>query len=189
MTEKELVKVLQFISDSYPNFDYPLDSVKASKRLQAAWYEFLKAYPYQLVNTATKALVVSYPDYAPSVGKLVQEIKKILEPEENKISGQEAWGQVIELISRYGVQYGYKKIMDRLSDKQKQAVRAVGGLELIGRNSADDTYLMNQFAKAYEAIREREKDMEKIPQHIRKDIERISRPEVEKLTGKVKNNA
>lgn len=175
MTEKELIKILKFISDAYPKkFEFPRETKAATKSLIQTWNAFLREYPYQVVITATKKLIVNYPEWPPTVGQLVQAIEELKTPETNKLTGGEAWQMVIEAIRKYGVVYGTKEAMSSLPERVKKAVECVGGLRVIGISDENDTYLMSQFIRIYNELTEKDIKQERLPKSVREDIERLA---------------
>jgi hypothetical protein len=108
--------------------------------------------------------------------------------DEDRLSGQEAWGKVIELIRRYGVQYGREKILENITETSKEAIKAVGGLRTIGMSDENETFLMNNFIKVYESFNKRKKETEMLPDSIKNDIKKIQRSEVEKLADNFKGD-
>lgn len=180
MKNSELVKVLTFISNCYPNkFEYPKQNDTDTEMLEQTWLIFLKDYDYQLVTTALKKLIINKPEWPPTVGELVQAIEDIKTPVSDKLTGGEAWRMVIEAIRKYGVVYGTKEAMSSLPERVQKAVECVGGLRVIGMSDENDTYLMSQFIRIYNELTEKEIKQEKLPKSVREDIE--------KLTQKVNN--
>jgi hypothetical protein len=174
MKKTEMVKLLKFLNSYYQKkFEYPKSDKEDTKMLQGTWMMFLKDYDYKLVSTATKKIVVE-KEWPPTPGEIVKQIEKIQMSDEDRLSGQEAWGKVIELIRRYGVQYGREKILENITETSKEAIKAVGGLRTIGMSDENETFLMNNFIKVYESFNKRKKETEMLPDSIKNDIKKIN---------------
>ena len=188
MKKTEIIKLLKFINSYYQGkFDYPKEDKGDSKMIEETWYMFLEDYDYSIIRTAAKKIVIE-KEWPPTPGEVVREIEKLKMPDEEKLSGQEAWGKVIELIRRYGVQYGREKILENITETSKEAIKAVGGLRTIGMSDENETFLMNNFIKVYESFNKRKKETEMLPDSIKNDIKKIQRSEVEKLADNFKGN-
>jgi len=183
MKKPEMLKLFKYLH-SYYDEKFTIPDEKNDLKLKIeTWLDFLGDYDYKVVQIATKK-IVSQKIWPPTPGEIMKEIEKTKQPEQ--ISGQEAWGRVIELVRRYGCIYGENKIMEKLSEEMKKAVISVGGLQVIGMSQENDTYLMNNFIKAFESITERAKEIKMLPQSLREEMEKLKRPEVDQLVENVK---
>ena len=184
-----MIKLLKFLNSYYQQkFEYPKPDKEDSKMIEETWYMFLEDYDYSIIRTAAKKIVIE-KEWPPTPGEVVREIEKLKMPDEEKLSGQEAWGKVIGLIRRYGVQYEREKILENITETSKEAIKAVGGLRTIGMSDENETYLMSNFVRAYESYQERKQEKQMLPGNIRKDLDKIkSRSEVEKLADNFKGD-
>ena len=183
-----MIKLLKFLNSYYQQkFEYPKPDKEDSKMIEETWYMFLEDYNYSIIRTAAKKIVIE-KEWPPTPGEIVKQIEKIQMSDEDRLSGQEAWGKVIELIRRYGVQYGREKILENITETSKEAIKAVGGLRTIGMSDENETFLMNNFIKAYESFNKRKKETEMLPDSIKNDIKKIQRSEVEKLADNFKGD-
>ena len=188
MKKAEMIKLLKFLNSYYQQkFEYPKPDKEDSKMIEETWYMFLEDYDYSIIRTAAKKIVIE-KEWPPTPGEVVREIEKLKMPDEEKLSGQEAWGKVIGLIRRYGVQYEREKILENITETSKEAIKAVGGLRTIGMSDENETFLMNNFIKAYESFNKRKKETEMLPDSIKNDIKKIQRSEVEKLADNFKGD-
>jgi hypothetical protein len=190
MTEKELIKVLKFISDAYPNkFDFPKGTEAATKHMIATWMVFLKEYDYKLAMTVIKKFAVNNPDWPPTAGQAVRAIEEAMLTEEDEISGAEAWKLLMDSIRKYSAFYNPDKVLKNVPDRVARTAQVVG-LNAITKSDEADTFMMNRFIKTYEQFKEVDMQRQMLPGNIRKDYEKLkSRPEVEKLANKFKNYA
>ena len=187
MKRDEVVKLLNYLNTYYnKKFELP-DNKGKMKMMVETWEDFLGEYPYEQVKTATKKLI-SEKEWPPTPGEIMKQIEELKISDEEKLSGQEAWGKVIGLIRRYGVQYEREKILENITETSKEAIKAVGGLRTIGMSDENETFLMNNFIKVYESFNKRKKETEMLPDSIKNDIKKIQRSEVEKLADNFKGN-
>ena len=189
MKKAEMIKLLKFLNSYYQQkFEYPKPDKEDSKMIEETWYMFLEDYDYSIIRTAAKKIVIE-KEWPPTPGEVVREIEKLKMPDEEKLSGQEAWGKIIKLIRRYGTEYGREKIFENISETSRAAIDAVGGLRIIGMSDENETYLMSNFVRAYESYQERKQEKQMLPGNIRKDLDKIkSRSEVEKLADNFKGD-
>lgn len=187
MTEKELIKVLKFISDAYPKkFEFPKDTEAASKHLIATWKVFLEEYSYELTMTVIKKFAINNPDWPPTAGQAVQAIQKARLLEEDEITGPEAWNMIISAISRYSVFYHPDKVLENVPERVAKTAQVVG-LQAIAKSDESNTFMMNRFIKTYEQFKQVDMERKMLPGSIREDYEKIKgRSETEKLANKFK---
>lgn len=190
MTEKELAKILKFIAGAYPKkFEFPKQTKEASASLIEIWKTFLGGYDIRLAFPALKKLIVNEPDWPPTVGQVVRAIEELKTPEQDKLTAGEAWKAVLKAIRIHGCAYGTEKAMNSLPVKVREAVRCVGGLYVIGMSDETETYMMNQFIKAYNEISDKYDRQERLPRAVREETKRIAekfkdvRPAIEGQIG------
>jgi hypothetical protein len=190
MTDKELVKLLDFIANSYPKkFNFPKQTKEATSSLIATWKTFLGGYDIRLAFPALKKLIVNEPDWPPTVGQVVRAIEEVKAPEQDKFTAGEAWKAVLRAIHIHGCAYGTEKAMNSLPGKVRAAVQCVGGLYVIGMSDETQTYMMNQFVKAYNELSDKCDRQERLPKGIRQETKRLAekfkdvRPAIEGQIG------
>jgi len=184
-----MVKMLSFLDNYYnAKFEYPKSDDDETAALTETWFLFLAEYDYNVASTALKKLVIDKPTWPPTPGELVKQIQKMLTKNDPvmKISGPEAWEKVRNAISKHSWFYHPEKVKEVLPEPVLKAAE-VTGFSLIN-NNADDSFIMNRFIKTYEQISEHEKERMLLPGGIRKDIERIERPEVKQLAERISDN-
>lgn len=174
MKKSELVKLLKFLNSYYQEkFKYPKADKSDNKMLQETWYMFLKDYDYNLVRTATKKLVIK-KEWPPTPGEIVKEMEKLMLDSNDRLTAGEAWNKVLEAIRKYGTQYNRDKVKEMLPELVMEAVKGVGGLQAIGMSNMNETYMMSQFKRSYNSLKEREDDQRLLPNSLKKDIQRLS---------------
>ena len=182
MKKTELIKLLKFLNNYYQKkFEYPKSNTEETKMLQETWMMYLKEYDYKLVATATKKIVTE-KEWPPTPGEIMKQIEKLQMPEEEKITGQEAWAQLVQAIQKYG-RYNQKEMLDSLPERVANAARIVG-LEVIYMNN--DSFIQNRYINTYNQMQDRDHEREMLPGNIKSDIEMIEREKVEQLSKEMK---
>jgi hypothetical protein len=187
----EKSEVIQLLSalDKYYNhkFNFPVEDDDENDLMIEIWYEYLGEYQYKVASVVLKKLMVE-KEWPPTPGDLIREIQKAITKDDPvmKISGPKAWNMVVSAISKHSWIYNPKKVKEALPEPVLKAAE-VTGFSLIN-NNADDSFIMNRFIKTYEQIQEREKERMLLPGGIRKDIEKIERPEVKQLAERISDN-
>ena len=182
MKKTELIKLLKFLNNYYQKkFEYPKSNTEETKMLQETWMMFLGEYDYKLVTTATKKIVTE-KEWPPTPGEIMKEIEKLQMSEEEKLTGAEAWGQLVQAIQKYG-RYNQKEMLDSLPERVANTARIVG-LEVIYMNN--DSFIQNRYINTYNQIQERDFDREMLPGNIKSDVDRIEKDKFEQLSNKMR---
>ena len=188
MERSEVVQLLSVLDRYYNHkFNFPVEDDSENELMIETWHEYLKEYDYKPASVVLKKLMVE-KEWPPTPGDLIREIQKTMTKNEPvmKISGPEAWNKVLGAIRKHSWVYNPKRVKEALPEPVLKAAE-VTGFSLIN-NNADDSFIMNRFIKTYEQIQEREKERQLLPGSIRKDIERIERPEVKQLAERISGN-
>lgn len=191
MNRLEKSEVVQLLSalDRYYNhkFNFPVEDDSENELLIEVWHDYLGDYDYHPASVVLKKLMIE-KKWPPTPGDLIRGIQKAMTRDEPimKISGPEAWNMVLNAISKHSWVYNPKGVKEALPEPVLKAAE-VTGFSLIN-NNADDSFIMNRFIKTYEQIQEHEKERMLLPGGIRKDIERIERPEVKQLAERISDN-
>ena len=167
MTREETVKIIRIMVDSYPNYK-PNDISETVD----VWQMMLSDYDYNLVAMALKAYILSDTSgFAPSIGQLVDKMKSITNPQE--LNEMEAWALVCDALSNCG--YNYAEEYAKLPPLVQKAVGLPTQLQTwaLTENLNKDVVGSN-FMRCYRIEVERQKEISKMPQNIRKMLENIS---------------
>lgn len=172
MTEKEVAKLLAFITAVYPNIDIRQGTVEA-------WTELLGDLPYEVAIVGVKKVLAQqeYPTL-PAVGKIRSACMDLTTP--MLPSAMEAWAEVTRAIGLYGY-YRQEEAMAYMSPPVARVVRMLGFRDIC--LSEEPEILRAQFRKAYETQVTRDREMAALPAGIRDMIETVSRtlPDTPKL--------
>ncbi|MFW5804867.1 MAG: replicative helicase loader/inhibitor [bacterium] len=175
MNKTELLKVLTFISNSYSNkFKFPKDNQEENKILIETWYSFLHDYDYEVVKVAVKKIVVNKPQWPPTVGELVNAIEDLSQPEENKITGGEAWSMALEAVRKYGY-YDMKGGMESLPPLIRKTIECFGGYGALCHSKTNDSYARQNFISIYEELSKKRAVNELLPPSIKKESKQLQK--------------
>lgn len=166
MTRDETKKIIMVISASYPNFK-PQDL----RMTVDVWHSMLDEYSYIQVSTALKAYIASDTSgFAPSIGQVIELMKKIEEPEE--LNEMEAWGLVSRAI-RNGY-YGAEKEFEKLPPLVQKAVGTPGQLRNWSQSDIEsmESVAQSNFLRSYRNEVRKKQETARMPENIRKLIEK-----------------
>ena len=167
MTREETVKIIRIMVDSYPNYK-PNDISETVD----VWHMMLSEYTYEQISVALKAYILSDTSgFAPSVGQLVDKMKSITTPQE--LNEMEAWSLVCDALRNSG--YNYAEEYAKLPPLVQKAVGLPTQLQAwaLTENLNKDVVGSN-FIRCYRIEVERQKEISKMPQNVRKMLENIS---------------
>lgn len=165
MKREETVKIIRIIVNSYPNYR-PADMSDTVD----VWHMMLSEYTAEQILTALKAYILSDTSgFAPSIGQLVDWVKRINGPEEP--DEMEAW----ELVSRAlrNGYYGAEQEFEKLPPIVQKAVVSPSQLRhwsQVGIKSIESVVQSN-FLTNYRIVVNKAKEAAKMPSEIRMILE------------------
>lgn len=161
MTREETIELLMMIQAAFPNYKPPDKTVAVN-----TWFLMLADYPYQQVQMALKAYIVTDTSgFAPRIGQIIDKIQMITNPAE--LNEMEAWSLVSKAL-RNG-NYKSREEFEKLPDVVKEAV---GSPENIHNWAQADiksieSVIQSNFVKNYRLVVNRKKEMQKLPKDIK----------------------
>lgn len=161
MTREETIELLMMVQAAFPNYKPPDKTVAVN-----TWFLMLADYPYQQVQMALKAYIVTDTSgFAPRIGQIIDKIQMITNPAE--LNEMEAWSLVSKAL-RNG-NYKFKEEFEKLPDLVKEAV---GSPENIHNWAQADiksieSVIQSNFIKSYRIVLNRQKEMQKLPKDIK----------------------
>lgn len=164
MTREETIELLMMMQAAFPNYKPPDKTVAVN-----TWFLMLADYPYQQVQMALKAYIVTDTSgFAPRIGQIIDKIQMINNPAE--LNEMEAWSLVSKAL-RNG-NYKSREEFDKLPDLVKEAV---GSPENIHNWAQADlksieSVIQSNFIKSYRLVVNRQKEMRKLPNDIKSMI-------------------
>ncbi len=163
MTRDETKQLLMRISSVYPNWRPQADL----KYVVETWWEFLSEYDYGQMKLALKAYISSDTSgFAPSIGQLIEKTNFVHNPAE--LSEMEAW----YLVSK-ALRNGYYHAEEEFAALPALVQRAVGAPSQLRNWAVTDiesveNVIQSNFMRTYRAVLKNEKEMDKMPEDIRK---------------------
>ena len=77
MDKSQVNNILIFLSDIYPNFEFPLETERSTKRKISSWALYLKDYESDIAKEAIKKLSDEQLDFPPSAPRLEKECSEV----------------------------------------------------------------------------------------------------------------
>ena len=170
MTREETKKIIRIMCDSYPNYK----PANISETVDV-WTAMLDGFTYQQISYALKAFILSDTSgFAPSIGQLVQLIRKADESNSEGLTELEAWNMVSKAI-RNGT-YHAQEEFDKLPALVQKAVGDPGQLRNWAMTDLDsvETVAQSNFLRTYRGLAKREQELQAIPENVRKLMASIS---------------
>lgn len=161
MTREETIELLMMMQAAFPNYKPPDKTVAVN-----TWFLMLADYPYQQVQMALKAYIVTDTSgFAPRIGQIIDKIQMINSPAE--LNEMEVWSLVSKAL-RNG-NYKSKEEFEKLPDLVKEAV---GSPENIHNWAQADiksieSVIQSNFIKSYRFVVNKQKEMQKLPNDIK----------------------
>ena len=173
MKKTELIKVLTFISNAYPNkFSFPRKNKNDNKIFIETWYSFLKDYNYNLVKIGVKKIIINKATWPPTVGELVKEIEKLKMNESDKLTGAEAWAIALEAVRKYGF-YDMAQAMKDMPSLVKKSVECFGGYDALCHSKVQDSYSRQNFIRIYEDLARKNNNSKFLPSSIYNEVQAL----------------
>ena len=164
MKKKEVIKLLGIIAAAYPNMK-EVDEVTV-----AIWYECLKDVDVKPAQAAVKKHILE-SIFPPSIADIRKQVVAVTMPEGQKLDGATAWGEVVSAIKNYGI-YREKEALASMSETTRKVVKYMGWREIC--LSENPGVVRGQFLKMYDAITQREKQNQLLPETFRQEIKQIT---------------
>ena len=177
MTREEMITLLKFLANSYPNqLDFPTGDKESDNAMISTWMEWLGSYDIEDVKAAVKLATQKNPDWVPSPARISSEIGEL---NSDTIPAEEAWEKALGAARGFHPRANPHPEED-LPNPIKKAIEAIGGIQTIADKKPEDTYVVDSFYKRYKNIKERQKKKELLPSGQEENQERI-----ESIVGKL----
>lgn len=168
MTREETKKIIRIICDSYPNYR----PSNLSETVDV-WSSMLDSFSYQQISVALKAFILTDTSgFAPSIGQLVQMIKKAEQKDE--MNELEAWTMVSKAIRNSS--YHAEEEFAKLPPLVQKAVGSPRQLQNWSQTSLEsiETVVQSNFLKTYRGVYKREQELQALPENVRNALASIS---------------
>ena len=167
MTEKEVRQLLAMTQAVYPNYNPPSREAAVN-----AWLMCLSEYDNNVVMAAFKAyMTTNTSGFAPAPGQLIEILQTLTQPSE--LNELEAWSLVRKALS----DSSYNSV-ERFQELPPIVQKAVGTPQQLKIWACDSEFNENvvssNFIKTYKTEVKRAKELNKMPNDVRKLIETVN---------------
>lgn len=125
MKKQELVQVMVFLADIYPNFRYPVAKAEDNERMVNSWHFLLGEFDFREVLPVVKQLTLESSTFCPSAPMIAEAVASskttVLD------SGEECW-----LVVEKETSYPKGGIGDKLDEAGRIALKRIGGIRVLG---------------------------------------------------------
>lgn len=174
MTREETLKIMSVLKGAYPNYYRGMQREEANG-VVALWTEMLADYPAEVVALAVKRFIaLDDKGFPPSIGQVIQGIRAVASPPEDRLTENEAWGLCRRAACNgaYNSKSEYAKLPPILQ-------RVVGSPEVIHEWSQMDPAMLDTTVRAsvcrsFNAAMEREEEAKSLPPALNSAIHRLA---------------
>lgn len=168
MTRQEVFKIIMALKAVY-NTAYSKYTPQDFDNLASAWEMCLEDYDYKTVSMALKAYMTTNTSQFPPVpAQIIDEIHK-LNPTEQPLNGSEAWALVYRAICNSG--YYAEQEFNKLPPTIQKAVGSPDNLRAWALDADFNNGVeQSHFIKVYNTTLEREKEIAKLPNSVKKAV-------------------
>lgn len=171
MNSAETIKILAVLQAAYPNF-YKNIGDKDLEAIVCLWLEMFRDDTYAEVGNAVKMLIATKANsFPPAIGEIKEQLFKARNI--GQMNEGEAWSLVYKAI-QCGI-YNSREAFDWLPEDVQ---RAVGSPEVIRQWAMENTDALSvhesHFKRAYRMRLETKKEMDMLPDALKKHIEQIA---------------
>jgi hypothetical protein len=165
MNKTETKMILSVIKAAYPH-SFKDMTRKDAEAMVALWERSFAGDPYDMVNAAVAALIVTRTaGYSPTVGEVKEQIQKLSSV--NELSEIEAWALVSKACAN-GL-YGYRKEFAKLPPEVQRAVGSPEQLRDWAMMEAEvvQSVVASNFMRNYRTRLARDKELAMLPPDVR----------------------
>ena len=176
MNKLEASQGVEVIGSIYPNY-HPMNLELAID----AWEGIFSGIPYDVVMGALYSYARDNKEFPPTPGQINAIIGQATGREE--MTAQEAWGKVMKAV-RNGY-YGAEKEFARLPKEVQDAIGSpeyIRGISMMEDPNMDVEY--SHFTKAYNAVLQRKRNIENLPENVRAIVEKEREGNIAQLEDK-----
>ena len=167
MTIKEARKFVAVLMVTYPNYN-PIDEGLAAE----TWAGVTEEYTYEQADMALRSYMkCNTSGFAPAPGQIIDKIHTMTQPQE--LNETEAWSLVSKAIRNSG--YNSTEEFAKLPPLVQKAVGLPSQLRTWALDeNYNEQVAMSSFQRAYKAELKRNEELLKMPQNVRKLIEKAN---------------
>ena len=184
MNRAEILKILAVLQTAYPNFYKSISPEQLNGTINL-WQEMLSDDTYEEVGVAVKMLISTKTDaFPPVVGQIKEQLYKSRNA--GQLSESEAWSLVYNAVQQGS--YHSKEAFEQLPEVVRQAV---GSPEVIRQWAMENTDSLSvhesNFKRAYRMQLETKKELDMLPEALKKQINLLAEQKQMKLIEEVHN--
>lgn len=168
MKKAEVANCLIYLDAAYPNAYRRFDRERM-EILIAVWFNTFSEYPAELVMAGIQGYISSDTSgFPPSPGQVMKVIQNITRQQD--MTGMEAWSLVKKAVN--SARDKYEEVFNNLPPLIQKVIGGHHQLLTWGnvREEEFETVIQSNFMRAYEAEKQRQSQIEMIPERIRKMI-------------------
>lgn len=186
MTRPEVVKLLIYISNSYPGrMEYPRENGAENDLLEKTWLDFLKEIDLKIALTVVRKYICEGNKWPPSVGEIVAASMALKNPP--GLSSLDAWEMVCQAAANFGY-YREQEAVKTLPPKVVKALNLMGGFKQVIGEDNQGGWVQKRFELIYNQLAQVESQYEKLPGGLKQELKQIRDQVTQKmLTGGIKN--
>jgi len=162
MNKTEIIQIITILAGNYDNIANK--DRKQKEIMVQTWYECLKDLDYKLVEKAVKKSIITSP-YPPTIYEIRKNVADIQNPQQDNVL--EAWEEAYKMMSR-----GLYMSKEEFESHSYVVKKFIGSLEQLKNYAMTDTDVINtvvkgQFMKQYEILKNREKELNMLPNDMK----------------------
>jgi hypothetical protein len=171
ITIEEFTDLFEILVAAYPNHKFKSEDDMG--KTIVVWYSLLNDLPKELLEAAIrKHILQSETSFFPSVKEIRAKAIEIVQPEEDKNTAAEAWGEVLKAVRYYG-HCEEAKALESLNSLTRKVTQAIGFRTICMADENEIGVVRGQFLKMYGQISERNKQEALLPEGLRNQIQAI----------------
>lgn len=168
MKKSETVSCIRYLDAAYPNA-YKRFDMEKFENLIAVWYNTFSEYPVEMVMVGIQGYIsTDTSGFPPAPGQVIKVIQDITRQEET--NSMEAWAIVKRAVN--SPRDRAKEVFDNLPPLIQKVIGGHGQLLAWGNVGEDEfeTVIQSNFMRTYEAEKKRQKQLQMIPERIKRII-------------------
>lgn len=159
MNDKEVTKILLFISSSFPGkLKFPAKDESGTESLIETWLVYLSEIPFESAMIIAKHFCDKGDEWPPTPGQIAKSYNDSQKDPLERLTAEEAWGRLTDFIHRAWSKYKQVELEEKLPHTVRIVVRSMGGVSAIAYRKEDDPFPRKTFIETYNKIKQRAED-------------------------------
>lgn len=171
MTREETVKILSVLRGAYPQFYRDVSRQEALDTINL-WADLFALDDSAIVSAAVKSVIEGdEKGFPPTIGQVKARMRLLTSRDET--TEAEAWNRVAAAVKN-GI-YGAEEEFQKLPAECRRIVGDPAQLRQWAMMDADVVHsvVASNFQRSYRAVRARERELQKLPQEVRRKVEAL----------------